>query len=46
MKEDLRVKRGALETISMVGLVKFQDMLEQEKQNIEKREKKQNSLQR
>jgi len=30
----------------MVGLIKFQDMIEEEKQKIEKREKKQDSLQR
>ena len=46
MKENLRIKKGALETISMVGLIKFQDMIEEEKQKIEKREKKQDSLQR
>ena len=39
-------QKGALETISMVGLIKFQDMIEEEKQKIEKREKKQDSLQR
>ena len=46
MKENLRIKKGALETISMVGLIKFQDMIEEEKQKIEKREKKQDSFQR
>ena len=46
MKTDLRVKQGALETISMVGLIKFQNMLNQEKQRIKKIEKKQDLLER